>query len=190
MKTNILIAVSALILILFSLLYFDLPFNIIRPVFHSDTINRCAVKYGVDPLLITSIIKVESNFFHKARSRMGAIGLMQLLPSTAEELAPELGFDDFSKMDLENPDTNIKFGSFYIGRLIENFDGNIVLAVAAYNAGIGKVRGWYLQNPLIGIESADMPYRETRNYVNNVMRTYRWLKRIQKLKTLINPIKA
>ena len=61
----------------------------------------------------------------------------------------------------------------------------MILAIAAYNAGKTKVRGWYIQNPLIGVEYSDMPYKETRNYVKNVMSTYQWLQRIQKLKILI-----
>lgn len=190
MKTNILIALSSLILILFSLFYFDLPLNLIRPVFHSDAINRYAAVNRLDPLLVTSIIKVESNFLRRARSHDGAVGLMQLLPSTARELSPELGYPDFSNVDLENPDTNIQFGTRYVRKLSDLFDGNMILTLAAYNAGMNKVRGWHLQDPLIGIAPDDMPYKETRNYVKNVMRTYRWLKKIQKLKTLIKPARA
>jgi soluble lytic murein transglycosylase len=185
MKKILIAAIALIILCLFSFFYFELPFNLIRPVFHTDSINRYAAQYGLDPLLITSIVKVESNFLRRARSSVGAIGLMQLLPSTARELGPELGYTDLSKIDLENPDTNIRFGSLYIKKLSDEFDGNMVLAIASYNAGKTKVRNWYIQNPLIGVEYSDMPYKETRNYVNNVMRTYQWLQRIQKLKTLI-----
>jgi len=188
MKTKMFLTfLLAVLLALFSLLYFEMPFNLVRPVFHADTINKCADQYGLDPLFITAVIKVESNFFRRARSNRGAIGLMQVLPSTAKGLAPELGYSDFSKVDLENPDTNIRFGSLYLKKLLDEFNGNTFLAAAAYNAGMTKVKGWYSQNPLLGVESADIPYRETRNYVDNVMGTYRWLLRIHKLKNIINP---
>jgi len=187
MKIKILSTGALFIILIFSLFYFELPLNLLRPVFHTDTINHCSREFGVDALLITAVIKVESNFIRRARSQRGAIGLMQVLPSTARELAPELGYREFSKVDLENPDTNIHFGSLYIKQLITEFNGNTILAVAAYNAGRAKVRSWYQQNPLIGVDPGDIPYRETRNYVRNVMRTYRWLMQIQKLKKLINP---
>ena len=185
MKKAALIIISLVCLSVFSFLYFELPFNLIRPVFHADAINRAAKHYDLDPLLITAIIKVESNFLRKARSHVGATGLMQLLPSTAKELAPELGYDNFENVDLEDPDTNIRFGTLYIKKLINSFDGNIVLALAAYNAGRTRVKLWYIQNPLIGIESVDIPYKETRNYVKKVIKTHRWLKKIHELKMLI-----
>ena len=111
---KLLLATAILTLIIFSFFYFELPFNLLRPVFHADSINRYSAQYGLDPLLVTSIVKVESNFLKRARSSVGAIGLMQLLPSTARELAPELGYTDPSKIDLENPDINIRFGTLYI----------------------------------------------------------------------------
>ena len=190
MKIKILAFFLFAVLVFLSLFYFELPFNLVRPVFHADAINRYANEYGLDPLLLTAVIKVESNFIRRARSHRGAVGLMQVLPSTARELASELGYKDFSGVDLENPDTNIHFGSFYIKILRDEFGGNMILAMAAYNAGRNKVRSWYDQNPLIGVEYSDIPYRETRNYVENVMNTYRWLLRIQKLKILISPGKG
>jgi len=185
MKKILIAALTLILFCLFSFFYFELPFNLIRPVFHTDSINHYARQYNLDPLLITSIIKVESNFLRRARSRVGATGLMQVLPSTAKEIGPELGYTDYSKIDLENPDTNIRFGSLYIRKLSDEFDGNLALTIAAYNAGKNKVHSWYLQNPLIAVEYSDMPYKETRNYVYNVMRTYKWLQKIQKLKILI-----
>jgi len=188
MKIKILLMIPLLIAaLIFSLLYFELPSNLLRPVFHADSINRWAGEYGLDPLLVTSVIKVESNFIRRARSQRGAVGLMQILPSTAKELAPGLGFADYSKVDLEDPDTNIRFGSFYIKKLMTDFKNNPILSIAAYNAGETKVNSWYLQNPIVSVEFADIPYGETRNYVKNVLKTYQWLLRIQKLKKTINP---
>jgi soluble lytic murein transglycosylase len=182
---KILITSTVILFCLFSFLYFELPFNLIRPVFHADSINQYSQQYNLDPLLVTSIVKVESNFFRRARSRVGAMGLMQLMPSTARELGPELGYTDLSKIDLEDPNTNIRFGSLYIKKLYTEFDGNLILTIAAYNAGKNKVRSWQIQNPLVAVEYSDIPYKETRNYVHNVLRTYKWLQRIQKLKMQI-----
>jgi soluble lytic murein transglycosylase len=182
---KILITSALILFCLFSFFYFELPFNLIRPVFHADSINRYSKQYNLDPLLITSIVKVESNFFKRARSRVGAVGLMQLMPSTAMELGPELGYTNLSKIDLEDPDTNIRFGSLYIKKLYSEFDDNLILTIAAYNAGKNKVHSWHIQNPLVAVEYSDMPYKETRNYVGSVLRTYKWLQRIQKLKMQI-----
>ncbi len=78
MKKILLIAVPSAIVLLVFLFFFEFPINIIRPVFHTDAINHCAKEFGIDPLLITSIVKVESNFLRRARSHRGAVGLMQV----------------------------------------------------------------------------------------------------------------
>jgi len=162
---------------LFSLFYFELPLNLLRPVFHSDIIDQYAKQYDLDPLFVTALIKVESNFIRRARSDRGAVGLMQLLPSTARELADELGYRNFKIADLEDPKINIHLGTYYLSKLKKEFNGNETLVLAAYNAGKNKVQLWYRQDPLMGLEGGDIPYLETRNYVKEVMRTYQWLSR-------------
>lgn len=84
------------LLAVFSLMYFETPLAIFRPVFHKEIINYYSQQYKLDPLFVTAIIKEESKFLHKARSHRGAVGLMQLMPSTARELARELGYDHFT----------------------------------------------------------------------------------------------
>ena len=186
---KVLVSVIIIAGIVFSLFYFELPFDLIRPVFHADTIQQYSEQYGFDPLFITALIKTESNFFRRARSHRGAIGLMQLMPSTAKELARELGYRRLgSDDDLEDPDINIRLGTFYMFKLRDEFAGNEMLALAAYNAGKGKVELWRNMNPLLTVD--DIPYRETKKYVKGVQSTYQWLKRIQKLKNLIRPGKA
>jgi soluble lytic murein transglycosylase len=165
-----------------ALFYYDVPWNILRPVLHQETIENTAIKYGFDPLFINSVIRAESSFFFRARSNRGATGLMQLMPTTARELAQELNMKDFSDADLETPDINIRLGVYYLSKLWKEFDGNQILVLASYNAGIGKVQGWYKQNPILALEINDIPYEETRGYVSRVERTYKWLKRIQKIK--------
>jgi len=173
------IIIGVALTVIFLLLLVHLPLNIFRPVFHHDLIARYAAQYDIDPLLVTALIKVESNFFSRARSHRGAIGLMQLLPSTAQELATEVGYKHFTPNDLEKPEVNIHLGTYYLHKLIEAFDGNQVLALAAYNAGKNKVMNWYQEDPLVGIQAEDLPYRETREYVQNIMNTREWLRRLQ-----------
>lgn len=189
MKKIFIIGIAVVVLLL-SLLYFDAPLNLIRPVFHADIITKYSGENNLDPLLVTAIIKTESNFVRRARSHHGAVGLMQLMPATAQEIARELGYKDATRINLEDPGTNIQLGTRYLAHLIREFDGNIFLALAAYNAGLNKVETWYRQNPLLSMDITDMPYSETRNYVANVTRTHRWLKKIQDLKNLIRPKKA
>lgn len=172
------------------LLYFEVPFTFLRPVFHADIIKRYAAQYDVDPLLVTALIKVESKFFRRARSHRGAVGLTQLMPATARDMALELGYRSFRSVDLEDPETNIRLGTYYLHKLRNEFDGNDILALAAYNAGRTNVRTWCRHNPLIGFEPEEIPYPETRRYVASVLRTYEWLKKIQKIKNLIRPRKG
>jgi len=174
-----------LLILTFSLLYFQLPINIVRPVFHTEIIEQCAHRYNLDPLLVTALIKVESNFFSRAKSNRGAVGLMQLMPSTARELAAELGYKEFKPADIENPAVNVALGTYYLHKLGEEFRGNQILMLASYNAGNGKVQLWHQQNPLISVEIDDIPYKETRSYVKDVTWTYQWLKKIQKLKNFL-----
>ena len=156
----------------------------LRPAFYKDKVNTYAAEYGVDPLLVTALIKAESNFNKSAKSVTGAVGLMQLMPATAEEIAKELNYKDFKQSDLENPDVNIRFGIYYLSQLQKEFNNNI-LALAAYNAGRGNVRQWYRMNPMLEVETSDIPYKETREYVSDVLSNYKWLKWTQNLRKTI-----
>lgn len=109
--------------------------------------------YGIDPRLIKAVIKAESNWDHTAVSSAGAMGLMQLMPATADNLAVA---DPF------NPYQNIEAGVRYLRRMMDMFNGDIILALAAYNAGPNAVKKYK------GVP----PYAETRNYIKIVMRYY------------------
>jgi soluble lytic murein transglycosylase len=164
------------------LFYFDIPWNLVRPIFHQDTVERYSALYHMDPLFVTAVIRAESHFLWNARSNRGAVGLMQLMPATAREIAIDLALPNFSDKELAKPEMNIQLGVYYLNKLSREFDGNLPLTAAAYNAGLAKVQLWYRQNPLLIHEINDIPYEETREYVNRVMRTYQWLKHLQKVK--------
>lgn len=130
---------------------------------------------GVDPYLITAIIREESQFDWKAVSRVGAIGLMQVMPGTANAVAQRYGFPPVVRDDLFDQETNIRIGVRYVEQLLEQFSGNVVHAIAAYNAGPVVVGSWIaLHRGRSQDEFVELiPYQETRQYVKRVLRSYR-----------------
>lgn len=124
---------------------------VVRPEHPIDAIAR---RHGVDPLLVRAVIRVESNFDPRAVSPKGAAGLMQLMPETAMRYGVDNRFD---------PAQNVDGGVRYLRDLMAMFDGNLSLALAAYNAGEGAVRQHGNRIP---------PYPETRNYVPRVLQHY------------------
>lgn len=125
---------------------------------YDEYINNYAMMYGIDPLLVKSVIKHESGFNANARSSAGAAGLMQLMPSTARGLGVKNIYD---------PRENISAGTKYLASLLNQYNGNIPLALAAYNAGSGNVKKYGNKIP---------PFKETQNYVKNIMATYNSIK--------------
>ncbi|MBN1824208.1 MAG: lytic transglycosylase domain-containing protein [Endomicrobiales bacterium] len=172
--------------LIYAVLSSGVTVRLIKDAYYAESVAKYSSLYGIDPLLTASIIRIESKFSRNARSERGAIGLMQILPATADEMAEELGLEAFNaERDLEDPDTNIMIGIYYYSKLKKDFGGNKILALAAYNAGKSKVASWHIQNPLLSFEVTDIPYKETRNYVKKIMGTYRWLKRLQAIKKKI-----
>ncbi|MCP8898819.1 transglycosylase SLT domain-containing protein [Gilvimarinus xylanilyticus] len=142
------------------------------PLAYQEHVNSTAKETAIEPHLLFAIARQESAFTPDARSSAGALGLMQLLPSTAKQTARRNGMS-ISTWDLLTPETNIALGGRYLGQLLNQFDGNRILAAAAYNAGPTRVKQWLnddkaSQLPFdIWIET--IPYRETRGYVQNVL---------------------
>jgi len=143
--------------------------EITLPLRHEDIIRQQAVEKGLDPALIAAVIYEESRFRDQT-SHAGARGLMQVTPATAEFIARDSGGFAFTHEDLATPQVNISYGSYYLRYLMERYDGDQTLAVAAYNAGEGRLDGWLAEAG--GVDefdaSEDIPFPETRAYVDNV----------------------
>jgi soluble lytic murein transglycosylase len=133
------------------------------PLRYSNNVRVYASQDHLDAALLAAVIESESKFNPNARSQAGAVGLMQLTPSTAKGIAQYTGGSRFQVSDLTNPDINIRYGAWYLGHLFEKYHGNERLALAAYNAGEDNVDRW--QQEHVGIQFA-----ETRSYVNKVER--------------------
>lgn len=139
------------------------------PVKYVEEIDQRAKERGVDPNLVRALILQESYYNPNAKSRVGATGLMQLMPPTAKDHASRLHIP-FAASRLTNPDVNVRLGTFHLKMLIDMFKGNAYLAVASYNAGQGNVMKWRRAAPGKPMDEflESIPFPETRNYVKRV----------------------
>jgi soluble lytic murein transglycosylase len=133
------------------------------PLSYDHIVVGHAANYDLDPALLAAVIYRESKFDARARSSSGAIGLMQLLPDTAKGIAVHTGGSRFRVADLYDPEINVRYGAFYLRRLLTKY-GDVRLALAAYNAGQANVDEWRAQGKGIG-------FAETREYVDSVLKT-------------------
>ncbi|WP_429111048.1 transglycosylase SLT domain-containing protein [Aeromonas rivipollensis] len=135
------------------------------------TFSQMAQERTMNTSLLYAISRQESALYPLAQSPVGARGLMQLMPATARETAAKLGVPYRNEQQLFDPTMNIRLGSAYLKRLLDVYDGNRILAAAAYNAGPGRVKRWREQstNKPMDVWVESIPYRETRNYVQNVL---------------------
>ncbi|MEZ6929137.1 transglycosylase SLT domain-containing protein [Aeromonas sp. S16(2024)] len=135
------------------------------------TFSQMAQERTMNTSLLYAISRQESALYPLAQSPVGARGLMQLMPATARETASKLGVPYRNEQQLFDPTMNIRLGSAYLKRLLDVYDGNRILAAAAYNAGPGRVKRWRDQstNKPMDVWVESIPYRETRNYVQNVL---------------------
>jgi soluble lytic murein transglycosylase len=149
------------------------------PLRHDDIIRQQANEKNLDPSLIAGVIYVESRFRDQT-SHAGAKGLMQIMPGTADYIARKSGGTQFVQGDLADPQINIAYGSWYLRYLLEHYHGNTILALAAYNAGEGKVDEWWRNAADRGerFRVADhIPFPETRDYVSKVLEARRAYRR-------------
>ena len=141
------------------------------PVYYSNQVHANADLQNLDPAIVFGLIRQESIFNKNAESSVGARGLMQVMPKTGMQIARDLKETWQSDNSLFNPDVNVRYGAFYYKQLLRQFHGHIALAIAAYNAGSGRVAKWL---PSFEAMPADIwietiPFKETRKYVTSVL---------------------
>lgn len=175
------ITITAIVLILCMIIAFlNIPIRIQKIIYKKDYkeyVQKYAQEYNVDENLVYALIKAESNFNSNAKSSKDAIGLMQLMESTAQDVCKktdlQISSDELSEKLLE-PDININIGTKYLSILIQKY-GNIEIAITAYNAGIGTVDNW-IEKGIINADGSNVeniPYKETNNYVRKILRDYK-----------------
>lgn len=166
-----------LILIVFLIVFKNKIQRIFYPKSYEEFVSMYSDEYGVDENLVFAVIKAESNFQEDAVSHKDALGLMQIMKETAEDVARKYNIEiDFNNSEREilNVQNNIKIGTKYLAVLLEKYK-NIEVAVAAYNAGIGTVDNW-IEKEIIKSDGSDIeniPYKETNNYVRKILRNYK-----------------
>jgi soluble lytic murein transglycosylase len=140
------------------------------PLPHRELVVTQASAIGLDPGLVFGLIRQESRFVTNARSHVGASGLMQVMPPTAKWTAKRIGLHDFQSHDINDHTTNVRIGTAYLKMVIDDFEGSLPLAVAAYNAGPSRSRQWRNGPILPGdIWVENIPFEETRDYVKRVL---------------------
>lgn len=173
----LIIIVIILLLILLAKI-FNVKIFILKQIYpktYSEYVEKYSKEFNVDPLLIFSIIKAESNFNTEAKSTSEAKGLMQLMESTATEIANEIDEPLIEQESLLKPEKNIMIGTKYYSDLLKLYDDNMLLALTAYNAGIGNVNKW-IEDGIIKSDGSDIeniPYKETNMYVRKIIRNYK-----------------
>ena len=146
-------------------------FSLRFPMPYKAQVLEHAQARKLDPSLIYGVMRRESLFDPLARSSVGALGLMQLMPSTARHVASSLGMKRPRKSDILRVENNIRFGTQYLRNVMNRFDNNVALAAAAYNAGPGNVKRWLPRDQTMPADLwvETVPYKETRNYVQAVL---------------------
>ena len=142
--------------------------KVFYPLHYREEIEKQARVYGLDPLFVAAVIRQESGFRPTARSAVGAMGLMQLMPKTGRWAAKTVGLKGFQDAQLEDPATNIRLGCWYLDYLFRKFK-DPAKVLAAYNGGEGNVDYW---GTLKG-EQLAWAYPETQTYVTQCLRAYR-----------------
>lgn len=154
----------------------------IYPIRYQVPVEKYAEEYSLDKYLVYAVIKVESNFDENAVSAAGAKGLMQLMDKTAEDCNQKAGFDYSVSEDIYTPECNIRLGCYYLRQLMDTYE-NMELAIIAYNGGTGNVNKWLKDEKLSDGEGglSDIPYSETKEYVEKVTKVYKIYNDLYKL---------
>lgn len=137
---------------------------------YRELASAAAAQNKLDEAWVYGLMRQESRFINVARSSVGASGLMQIMPDTARWIARRLGNKRFEVQEMRTPETNIKFGTYYLKHVQDRLDGSPVLATAAYNAGPGRAQRWRATTPMeAAVYIETIPFTETRDYVRKVM---------------------
>jgi len=171
------IALTALLAVAAASILHQETRNLALPLSDAGIIREQASEKQLDPALIAAVIYAETKFDPRPSSA-GAQGLMQILPSTAYYLAHLSGGVSFTAGDLANPSVNVAYGSYYLRYLLDHYEGDQMLAVAAYNGGLGNVDKWVARARAAGRQLSvnEIPFPQTRAYVERVLgaeRAYR-----------------
>lgn len=147
-------------------------FGFLFPTKFEEEVTAACEKFGMDKAVVFSVINIESHFNADAVSKKGAVGLMQILPSTAEELAVSAGLEEF---DLKAPKDNILLGTCYLSQLSKKFDC-LETALCAYNAGPANVTTWLKEEEKSedGKTLKSIPFAETRGYIKKFRRNFKY----------------
>lgn len=148
----------------------EIDFEQRYPMPFRETVTKRAQSINLDPAYVYGLIRQESRFIMDARSGVGASGLMQVMPATARWTAKKIGLEGFSQDQLNDRDTNIAIGTAYLKFALDDFNGSMPMAAAAYNAGPGRPRTWR-NGPVLdaAIWAESIPFSETRDYVKKVL---------------------
>ena len=168
----IVLAMIAVCLIVTSVLVFWVLPGVLRARFkldHVDLIKQYSEQYDLDPALVCAVIYTESSFKETATSRVGAKGLMQIMPQTGAEIAEALG-EPFSEERLYDPEVSIRYGCYYLREQLDRFDQNEAVTLAAYNAGPHRAELWISEYGLDSrVHIGYIPFGETDRYVDKVL---------------------
>jgi soluble lytic murein transglycosylase len=163
-----LVAIGVLVVVFMSDFFERGIREVTLPLRHENIIRQQAEEKGVDAALIAAVIYSESRFVDQT-SEADARGLMQITPATANDIERLSGGTSFELEDLSDPDINIRYGTFYLAHLLDIYDGDVVAALAAYNAGPGNAERWGASEMTID----DITYPETKAYVQKVLEKQR-----------------
>ena len=171
-------AFIAAILLIVAIIYGYNPLmkNILYPTHHKDIVERFSAEYNIDAMLIYSVIKTESGFNSRAQSAKDAKGLMQITDETATWAFEQIGLG--ANSDIFEPEINIQVGTWYLAKLINDNNGDLITALASYNAGSGNVQKWKESSGKKVIDITDIEFQETKNYVNKTLRYYNVYKKL------------
>lgn len=182
-KKIILFLFTISILVIISIVFLTTRY----PIGYRSSIVKYSKEYKIDPYLIASIINVESKYDKYAVSSKEARGLMQIGPQTGKWGSEEIGIENYDEDLLFDQDVNIRIGTWYINRLFQEFNGNLDLVLAAYNAGSGNVNKWLLDDDICrdGVNLEKIPFKETEDYLVRVKNSYKVYSKVYK-KHLLN----